>query len=48
MTEWEKTVNDKVCQILKVLEGLNVYEAKKVIEALGYGIERNSIINLKS
>ena len=48
MTEWEKIVNDKVYQILKILEGLNVYEAKKVIEALDYGIERSSIINLES
>ena len=48
MTEWEIIVNDKVYQILKILEGLNVWQAKKVIHECDSGIEANALVCLES
>jgi hypothetical protein len=44
-SEWEKISYEKTSEIFKILSGLNVWQAKKIIEGLGYTIEKNSIIS---
>ena len=48
MNEFENVLAEKTNQILKILEGLNVYQAKKIIESIIYGVERNSLVHLES
>ena len=42
--EWEKTCYEKTSAIYKILKGLNVYEAKIVLEKMNYAIDSNAII----
>ena len=47
-SEWEKIQHEKSIAIIEVLQGLNVWQAKKIIEGINYGIEANAIVNLES
>jgi len=44
-SEWEKISYEKISGIYKILEGLNVWQAKKIIEKLNYTIESNAILS---
>ena len=43
-SEWEKISYEKTTEIFKILSGLNVWQAKKIIEGLMYTIEKNAIL----
>ncbi len=43
--KWPEIQQQKCKAIFKILKGLNVYQAKKVLDAMTYNIESNAIIN---
>ncbi|MBS1753595.1 MAG: hypothetical protein JST34_06055 [Bacteroidetes bacterium] len=42
--EWEKISYEKTTAIFKILSGLTVWQAKKIIEGLNYTIETSTIL----
>lgn len=47
-SEWEKISHQKSIAIIEILQGLNVWQAKKILEGIPYGLEANAIISLQS